>query len=189
MPYPWARAKGPSFSTACAPCNSNQRSRCLERSKCQGSWSFSCSLNKYSLIQYLISVRHHTRHKGHNVKEGGMSLLPQSTLFSLGFSLKIAQQVSGNNLCKPTINQNTNSQATPTTFQVILMRHFPMLFQVLRGFHPRHYCFGPKGDLVKRKPVTCWQPITVQVGKQKARSEGASTLEASAQPETVKHKS
>lgn len=108
--------------------------------------------------------------------------------------LTTAQQMDGDNLCKATVKQNTNSQATSTTSQVMLTRHFPVLSQVVSGFYSRHCHTGPKGDLI-RDSVTWWQRIAVQVEQQKQhilRGKGwypFSTSEASAQPQTVKLKS
>lgn len=131
------------------------------------------SSNKYSFIQRLISARCYTRH---SVKKKGHAPATTKLTVQLRFlSQDSAQKMNENHLCKPTIKQNTYSQATPITSQVILTRHFPMLSQVLSGFNSRHCHVGPKGDLA-RVSLSHVDNTSLYRQKNRAHSEGETVV-------------
>lgn len=70
-----------------------------------------------------------------------------------------------------TTKQNKNSQATPTTFQVILMKYFPKQFRVQVVFRLGLCQVGPKGDMVKES-VSHVEKLSLDRTTKRAHSEG-----------------
>lgn len=105
------------------------------------------SLILQTFIQHLRSVRSPTRNKSHHVKENGLPRCSQSSLgsFKSMHSRQVGIISQGHCITKYKFSSNTCKLLKVS--QMILMRQFPVLFQVMRGFPSMQCCAGTNRDL------------------------------------------